>query len=175
MKTINKPALIAVISLVLVVFFAACAKKNTDSGENVTLAEIVEDLYENVDVPPYETISLDESNFEYYAFAPYDSSYIAVAADALVNITPHSMVVINSEDGNGGELAKTIAENADLNKWLCVGSEAGGVAYTDHYVVLIMSEKETVDSVIDNFREMVWKLDGMRMKLISLSNARYDD
>lgn len=82
----------------------------------------MEKLYDNVDVPPYETVRLDSSNFEFFAFVPYDDSLSAVAADALVNITPHSVVVIRAENGNGASLVKKVVENADPNKWLCVGS-----------------------------------------------------
>lgn len=140
----------------------------------MSLENMVEELYSDVDVPPYETVLLDSTNFEYFTFAPYDDSLTAVAADALVNITPHSMVIIHSPKGGGADLAKTVAANADLNKWLCVGSETGNVLYTEHYVVLIMSEKVIVDAVTENFEAMSADLDGMMTNIISLTNSRYE-
>lgn len=141
---------------------------------DLTLEDLVEKLYDNVDVPPYETVRLDSSNFEFFAFVPYDDSLSAVAADALVNITPHSVVVIRAENGNGASLVKKVVENADPNKWLCVGSEIVNVAYTDHYVLLIMSEKAIADDIAENFKNMAKDLDGMEMTLLTANNSRYD-
>lgn len=145
-----------------------------DSTAKLTLTEIVEKLCTGIDVPPYETVSLNETDFEYFSFVPYADGLTAVAADALVNITPHSLVVIHDDNGNGTEIAKKVAENADLNKWLCVGSEAGNVLYTDHYVVLIMSEKVTVDAITKNFSALSNNLDGMSPGTLSLTNSRYE-
>lgn len=97
-----------------------------------------------------------------------------VAADALVNIAPHSVVVIRAENGNGASLAKKVVENADPNKWLCGGSEIVNVAYTDHYVLLIMSENAIADDIAENFKNMAKDLDGMEMTLLTANNSRYD-
>lgn len=179
----------AALTMLLVLFLTACADRAGNetgngagnSSENGTvnsgdmaLEDIVEKLYDDVDVPPYETVWLDKSTFEYFAFAPYDESLTAVAADALVNITPHSLVVIRAANGNGAEIAETVAQKADMNKWLCVGAEAGNVAYTDHYVVLIMSERAIVDAVTENFKAMADSLDGMEISLLTLTNSRYE-
>lgn len=136
--------------------------------------DIVEKLYLNVDVPPCETIRLDEETFEAYAFIPYEEGLTAAAADALVNITAHSVVVIRTESGNGADLAEEILAHADPNKWLCVGAETVNVAYTDHYVVLVMSEKATADAIAENFRVLAKSLDGMDMKLLTTDNSRYE-
>lgn len=179
----TKTILTLFLVFLLCLLFTGCGKSSgnnsqnntgSDGLKNLTLSEIVEKLYANVDVPPYETVSLDETNFEYFAFVPYADGLSAVAADALVNITPHSMVVIYDKNGNGSEIAQKVAENADLNKWLCVGSETGNVLYTGHYVVLIMSDKETVDAITENFKTMSNDLDGISPGLLSLTNSRYE-
>ena len=144
-----------------------------EAGEELPLAEIVEKLYEGVDVPGYETIALDESNFEFYAFVPYSEKMSAVAADALINVTPHSLVVIHT-DGDGAELAAEVIKNADPNKWLCVGSDIVYVGYTDNYVVLVMSFADTAKDIMDNFKELAPKLDGMEMNMLTAGNWRYE-
>lgn len=170
-KLISAAALV----ILLIAALAGCAKTGTGNDPaDLTLEDLVEKLYDNVDVPPYETVRLDSSNFEFFAFVPYDDSLSAVAADALVNITPHSVVVIRAENGNGASLAKKVVENADQNKWLCVGSEIVNVAYTDHYVLLIMSEKAIADDIAENFKNMAKDLDGMEMTLLTVNNSRYD-
>lgn len=115
---------------------------------------MIEKLGSGADFPASETIRLDAENFEAYAFLPYDEKLEACAADALVNITPHSVVVINSPEGNGGELAKKVLANADPRKWICVEAEKVSVGYTDHYVVLVMSYQDTVDQAMRNFKAM---------------------
>ena len=163
MKNIKtKITIVLTMSLLLL---SACAKDDVQSGEeDVPLEDIVEKLYQGLDIPPYETIPLTEENFEYFAFVPYSEDLSAVAADALVNITAHSLVVIRTEQGNGAELAKAVAANADPNKWLCVRADAVSVAYTDHYVVLIMSYQDLTDGITENFRAMATDLDGMEMQ-----------
>lgn len=171
----SKSAAAIVMVLLLTVCLSSCAEKSAQvNDEKPGLEEIVEKLYDKVDVPPYDTVKLDQTNFEFFAFVPYEDGLSAVAADALVNITPHSLVVIRTENGSGAELAKKVVEKADPNKWLCVGSEAVNVAYTDHYVVLIMSEKVTADAIAENFKSMAKELDNMDAALLTAGNSRYD-
>lgn len=171
----NSLFIAALIMALLVFALEGCGNSNMVIGmENLPLHTIVEDLYEHVDVPPYEIIPLDEENFEYYSFIPYDESLTAVAADALVRIAPHSTVVIRADGGNGPELADRIIGNADPNKWVSVGAEIVYVAYTDHYVILVMSYQDTADDIIENFRNMTIELDGMEMALLTAHNPRYD-
>ena len=147
---------------------------NSTVQKSLTLEEIVEMLCKDIDIPPYEIIRLDQTNFEYYTFLPYDDSLSAVAGDALVNVTPHSLVVIYSENGIGDMIAREVLNKADPNKWISTGSEIVYVAYTEHYVVLVMSEKDIADAVVDNFREAAQEIDGMEMKFLSKNNARYE-
>ena len=179
MKLTNKNIILAVIAVAaMTALFAACtadsASDDEDGQEEADLGTVVEKLYQDVDPPPNETINLDETNFEFFAFIPYDDSLSGAAADALVNIAPHSLVVIHTESGNGAELAKQVAENADPNKWLCVRAEALRVAYTDHYVVLVMSYPDTADAIIANFRDMARELDGMDMVLDTSIDYSYE-
>ncbi len=181
---------IVITTAVLVMALSACSPNGAggDVGEGtgggggavsgpdkMSLDEIVEALCKDVDVPAYEIIPLDKTNFEGFAFAPYSEDYQAVAADALVNITAHSLVVIKTDKSNGLDLATEIAGKADPNKWLCVGSEVVDVAYTDNYVVLIMSYKNTADDILNNFKTLAPKLDGTEMQFFSENNSRFEE
>lgn len=163
------------LTVLLFISFAGCSGDASESSVvNLSLGEIVEELCKGVDVPPYDTVQLDTENFEYFAFVPYEDGISAVAADALVNITPHSVVLIHTENGNGGDLAGKIIKNADPNKWLCVGSEAVRVAYTDHYVVLVMSYEDIADDITENFKKLANELDGVDATVLVATNERYD-
>ena len=168
--------------LAAVLLFTGCtggAAGPDSTGKS--LDDIVEGLYKGVDVPAYETITLTKDMFESYAFTSYDESMSAVAADALVNITPHSLVVINATGGNGKDIAEKIVQNADPNKWLCVGSEVVKVAYTNHYVVLVMSYQDIADGVVENFKTLAGDLEDepegsqTTVTVLTAGNDRYDE
>lgn len=163
------------IGLISVLAFEGCdARKEGNNMQSVPLEKIVVDLYVNVDVPPYEIVALNSDNFQYYSFIPHNDSLSAVSADALASITPHSLVVIRTENGDGEALAQEIFNNADPGKWLCVRAESVSVAYTDHYVILVMSERITADAITENFGALAQELDGMNMKLYSADNPEYE-
>ena len=163
----------AVLCVTLVTLFTAGCSDSEDS--DASLSDIVDDLLDDVDVPAYEIITLDKETFSSYAFIPYEEGLDGVAADALVNITPHSLVVIHTDKSNGKELAEQIIKNADPNKWLCVGSETVNVGYTDNYIVLVMSFKDIAEDIMDNFEDIAEDLDGIEMTLLTVDNSiRYD-
>ena len=166
-------ALVCVTLLTAVI--AGCTTNSKDESEDVSLSDVVDDLLVDVDVPAYEALTLDEETFAAFTFIPYEDGLSAIAADALVNITPHSLVVIHTDNSNGKELAEEIIKNADPNKWLCVGSETVNVGYTDNYVVLVMSYKDVAEDIMDNFEDMAIGLDGMEMTLFTADNTiRYE-
>ncbi|MCQ2551920.1 MAG: hypothetical protein MJ148_01025 [Clostridia bacterium] len=175
MKRKNIKAAVILIVLAIVFVAAGCSIKdaNGDDPFETDLDDIVGLLYKGVDVPAYEIIDLNKDTFKSYAFIDYDTSYKAVAADALVNITPHSLVVIKV-DGNAKDLAEDVIVNADPNKWLCVGSEKVSVAYTDNYIVLVMSDEATVDAIIKNFQDIAQALDDMDANILSTGNERFE-
>ena len=163
----------------IVLTMSACSKKNEgagsdNKGDDMSPSDIVEAISKDVELPAYEIIPLDKTNFESFAFAPYDDEYHAVAADALVNITAHSVVVIKTDKGDGQDLAETIAINADPNKWLCVGSEIVNVAYTDDCVLLVMSEKATADALVNNFKTLAQEFENSEVNLLTAGNMRYE-
>ena len=171
----NSLFIVALVMALLVFTLEGCGNSNTVIGiDELPLHTIVEQLYDHVDGPPYEIIPLVEENFEYYSFIPYDESLTAVAADALVRVAPHSTVVIRADGGNGPELADRIIRNANPNKWASVGAETVYVAYTDHYVILVMSYRDTADAIIRNFKNMAIELDGMETALLTAHNPRYE-
>lgn len=167
---------IAVTLLILAVLaLLGCAKNTNDcEDEGLTPDGIASALCAGVDLPPYEVTRLDETNFEYYTFVPFDDSLSAAAADALVRITPHSLVVIRAENGNGSALAQIVFQNADPNKWVSTCAQTVRVVYTDRYVVLIMSETETADILTENFRALMKSVKSDAPAVLSRDNPRYE-
>lgn len=145
-------------------------KKDTEMAD-MSLDDVVGRLVDGVDVPSFEIVPLDESNFEFFAFTPFEEGITAVACDALVNITPHSLVVIHTDNGNAADLADKIFKNADPNKWLCVGSDVVNVANNDEYVVLVMSFRDVADEIISNFDKLSAELGDEDYRFLTAENT----
>lgn len=142
--------------LVLVVL-TGCSGKGSDgaASSNATMPEIIDLLCKGVDVPAYEATELTEENFEYFTFIPHTDDLSGYQADALINATPHSLVLVRSENGDTADIAQKMLDNADARKWICVAADVKQAAYTEHYVLLVMSSEEVVGGVIANFETAV--------------------
>ncbi|MBN2853209.1 MAG: hypothetical protein JXQ23_10795 [Clostridia bacterium] len=89
---------------------------------------------------------LDEENKEYF-IGKADITYIeAVAAEPMINVHPHSIVLLKV-DGNANidDVKKQLKENADGMKWICVGVEPENILVENvgHTIVLIMDNDST--------------------------------
>ena len=173
---IGRAIVVTLICAAVLTLFTGCVFSREDANadsdmSDMSLDEVVDRLVDGVDVPGYEIVPLDESNFEFYAFTPYEEGITAVAADALVNVTPHSLVVIRTENGDAADLADQIFKNADPNKWLCVGSEIVNVANNDKYVVLVMSYRDVADDIISNFDNLSAELGDGDYRFLTAENT----
>ncbi|MGN1399494.1 MAG: hypothetical protein ACI4WG_05805 [Erysipelotrichaceae bacterium] len=124
---------------------------NNDTNQEVDLNSVVDTLLASVDTPMYEVTPIDKDSFQYFAFVDYKDSYEAVTADALIGSIAHSVVVINTKDGDGATLAQEVFDNANPQKWICVSAAKTIVMYTDNLVVLVMSNSDTADAIKANF------------------------
>ncbi|MFA5342145.1 MAG: hypothetical protein WC332_10230 [Clostridia bacterium] len=149
--------------LLLLVLLTGCFEKGPEVSvpsdspppSYVSIPQIIDLICQNVEVPAYEASELTEKNFENFAFIPYMEGLTGYQADALINAIPHSLVLIYSENGDTANLAQNILANANTNKWICVSADTIQTAYTEHYVILIMSSFETVEGLIANFETAV--------------------
>lgn len=143
--------------LLVLAMLAGCSAKGPDdtATTNATMPEIIGLLCEGVEVPAYEATELTEETFEYFAFVPYADGLTGYQADALINAIPHSLVLVRSENGDTADIAQKMLDNADARKWICVAADVKQVAYTEHYVLLIMSTAELAEGVIANFEAAV--------------------
>ncbi len=131
----------------------AAKKENIDG----TLPDIMEKLYAGLseeEMPMMvENITLDDENFEYYAFA--DVKYKeAIASESMTGSIAHSVVLIRLEDAKDAEQAvEDIKKNADPRKWICVEAENTYVLSKGDLVVLIMSN-ELAPKIKENFEKL---------------------
>ena len=110
--------LTALLLAVLLVFgLAACAgspaEPNAKPGDTMTLQDILTSITKDVaDLPDTETTALTKDNFEYFAFTAMPDGVEAIAADALINAVPHSVVLMRAQDA---ETAKKLAADVEAN------------------------------------------------------------
>lgn len=139
--------------LLALVLLAGCSGKGNGNvaPSGATMPEMIDQICKDIDVPKYETTELTKENFEYYTAISYADGLTGYHADALISSIPHSLVLVRSENGDTADIAQKMLDNADLRKWICVAAEVKQTAFTEHYVVLVMSTAEIAKKVIANF------------------------
>ncbi|MGM9521449.1 MAG: hypothetical protein ACI3VB_03110 [Oscillospiraceae bacterium] len=117
------------------------------------LSDIMSTILDGVEnLPAIQDIPLDSSNFEFYAFVPYDSDYNGLASEAMMNAIAHSVVLVQVPDGTDAEaVAEEIEANADPRKWICVEAEKTVVSVNGSLILLVMSTESIADAVTENF------------------------
>ncbi len=150
-------------ALAVLVSLAACGQKTeppapeaeTDPLAAMSLQEVLDASLKDVpDLPDYEPTPLDEETFEFYAFAPWKEGYEGLSADALINATAHSVVLVRVPEDEAESVAKTMRENADPRKWICVEAEKTVVDQSGGTILLVMSAGETANAILRNFKAL---------------------
>lgn len=121
-------------------------KNDAAPVETVTidkLYEIADKLYEGIDpddMPFMGTRELTEENFEYSAFVPYNSEYLAVESMAAMGSIPHSVVIVKAQSAaEASSLAESMKSNANPRKWVCVQARSVKSAAKGEYAILVMT------------------------------------
>lgn len=151
--------LIALLFLSLALVGCGTEKKEENKNKNIegSLTDIMAKLYDGIseeEMPMMvENITLNEENFEYYAFA--DVKYKeAIASESMTGSVPHSVVLIRLEDAKDADVVvKEIKEKADPRKWICVEAENVEVESKGDLVILIMSN-ELASTIKANFEKL---------------------
>ena len=124
----------------------------TDSETVTALTPVIEKAYEGIEIGEYIVAEIPAEDFEGYAFVPFQEGVKAVSADPMIGSIPHSVVLIEAEEGIDLEaMAEEILANADTRKWICVEAEKADVAVKGNQLLFVMSDEVTVDTMIANF------------------------
>ena len=137
--------------LVLALSMAACGAKETEKTISGALPEIIDRLYDEVDVDDETrqflktglmTTDIPAENLEYF-FGVSDVNFKeAVASEPLINAKAFSICLMRVADGTDIEALKAeIQEKANPNKWICVGVDPSDVRVESvgDLVLLIMA------------------------------------
>lgn len=135
---------------------ASSAEQKPGSGDErqpeqkkMTVKEFLTYLCKGISLPPQDMISLQQDNFQDYAFVDWQKGMEAVASEGQIATNAHSLVLIRC--ANAPALAKQMADRVDAQKWVCVQAEVNQVLYTDEFVLLVMSSKQVYQPLKAHF------------------------
>ena len=87
-----------------------------------------------------------------------DLEYLAVS-EPMMSSQAYSLVIAKVKDGvDADKLAKTMSENIDMRKWICVSAEVLYATSTEDLVFVVMSSEEMAKPVYDAFKAKVGKV-----------------
>jgi len=128
---------------------------NEDTASN-DLADIMAQILDGLENLPFtENRAVESDMFEAFLFIPYAAGYEAIANEAMISAIAHSAVLLHVPNGTDIEnVAKSIEENANSNKWICVFAEKTTVTINGEYILLVMSSEENTDAITENFSNL---------------------
>ena len=87
-----------------------------------------------------------------------DLEYLVVS-EPMMSSQAYSLVIAKVKDGvDADKVAKTMSENIDMRKWLCVSAEVLYATSTEDLAFLVMSSEEMAKPVYDTFKTKVGKV-----------------
>ena len=165
-----------IVMIAACLFLTACGKdeeKQTDNNSNTsnsnnnvkvegTLEEIMEKLYANIpedDRPMALTnIPVDDDTIEGF-LGTDDIEYDSIlASEPMISSIAHSVVLVRVKDSAKVDATKkTIKENVNPRKWVCVGVEPDEVIIDnkgDLIVVIIVQDEDMRNEIYDQFKSL---------------------
>ena len=147
--------ILTVLFCVGLLFITGCGKKE----ENLTYTnkEIIEKIYVGLEgnLPMLGEMEITDENLSYYLGVESLDYKEALASEPMMGSIAHSIVVVRMNEGADIEKAKQeIKEKVDPRKWICVEAESVFVESKGDVIILIMSNKETAETIKTNFENL---------------------
>lgn len=152
-----KKGLLVLIAIALIFTMTACGNKNIEIEG--TLEELIEKIYAGSDVD-FSTLmtgktEIDADNIEYFLGTADIDYKEALASEAMIMSIAHSMVLLRANDGADiDKIKKSIKDNVDGRKWICVGVEDKDIVVDNigNLVILIMDNDSK--ALHDSFKKL---------------------
>lgn len=157
---------VAIIAVLVVTIILMNSKSKTNL-EQINTAEdltaLIEKIYEGQDkemIPSTvqtQVIDItDEESVKYVTGleSAKDVEFVAVS-EPMITSQAYSLVLVKVKDGvNANEIAKTMSENINTRKWICVSAEKLYATSSGNVVCLVMTNAETAKSVYERFKTL---------------------
>lgn len=144
--------------------FAANSKKEENKSNLIVnsaddLTALVDQIYAGVsiDMPMVMTMPVDTADTDAVkSFTGLDSAEnieYAVVSEPMMSSQAYSMVLVKVKDGGDADaIAKTMNENINERKWICVTAEKIYTTTSGNVICLIMTNAETAQPVFESFK-----------------------
>ena len=131
------------------------AADSTEVQVTDSLETIMEALYQGLDdqLPVVGNTEITTENASYYLGIEDPDMEEGLASDAMMRAVAHSVCLVRAAEGADVEaLEQQIRENANPNKWICVGVNPENVIvdHIDDLIVLIMND-DCGQAIHENF------------------------
>jgi len=164
--------LVAVIAIVLIALVIANVlgilgdssktKSNLPEIASVEdLTALVDKIYEGLEVemPGVMTQALEVTDAEtvqaFTGLENGDNIEYLVASEPLMSSQAYSLVLVKVKDGvNANEIAKTMNDNINTRKWICVTAEKVCTTSSGNVVCLVMTEKNLATTIYNKFKTL---------------------
>ena len=147
--------ILTVLFCVGLVLITGCGKK--EENLSYTNKEIIEKVYAGLEgnLPMLGEMEITDENLSYYLGVESLDYKEALASEPMMGSIAHSIVVVRMNEGADIEKAKKeIKEKVDPRKWICVEAESVFVESKGDVIILIMSNKETAETIKTNFENL---------------------
>lgn len=166
-KTVKIIIVVALVIALVAVVGGFLMMKNSKPASNLSvnsaedLTALVDQIYSNVSIemPMLQTMPLETTDADMVkSFTGLDSAedieYL-VASEPMMSSQAYSLVLVKVKDGvDADAVAKTMNENIDARKWICVTAEKVYTVASGDVVCLVMSNEETANTVYESFKTL---------------------
>lgn len=147
-----KRILTTILALSLILALVGCTKQNNPSGTDMThidgtLEDLMAKIYENsglTELPKLGNTAIDSENMSYYLGTDSFKITEGLASEAMISAIPFSVCLLRLDPGTDVDAAKAaVKENANPNKWICVGVDDSNVVVDNlgDLMILIMADE----------------------------------
>ena len=154
-------AIVAVVAILVGVFAFGNSKPKSNltinSAEDLTT--LVDQIYAGVSIemPMLMTMPVDTTDADSVKYMTglknAENVEFAVVSEPMMSSQAYSMVLVKAKDGaDVDEMAKSMNEDIDGRKWICVTAEKIYTATSGNVICLVMSNPDTAKTVFDSFK-----------------------
>ena len=156
----NKKILICFICM-MVLFCAACGKKEGGGQLEGSLIDIMAGLYEKADLSEdfragmdsFETFELTK-DVEVSILGTEEITYTeGVASIPMISPNAYQCVLLRVEEDSVDTVKQQLKDNADLNKWVCVSAETMLIESRGDVIFIIMGDNNTAYAMNEAFQK----------------------
>lgn len=161
-KIIIAVAVVLIVGVAAVLFLGNSKSMSSLNVKSVDdLTALVDKIYEGVSIEMPRVVTqqvdlTDEYNVEYMTgLTSSENIEYAVVSEPEMSSQAYSMVLVKVKDGSDvNAIAKSMNENINERKWLCVTAEKIYTVASQNVICLVMTNADTAKVVYDSFKAL---------------------